>query len=59
MVFDNSKIKSLVPSFQGSIPFAEGAREIVRWHDAHPAMQKVDAGFMELSDRLVGWVRRP
>lgn len=59
VVFDNSKIKSLVPSFQCSIPFAEGAREIVRWHDAHPAMQKIDAGFMELSDRLVGWARRP
>jgi nucleoside-diphosphate-sugar epimerase len=59
VVFDNSKIKSLVPSFQCSIPFADGVREIVRWHDAHPALQKIDAGFMELSDRLVGWARRP
>ncbi len=59
VVFDNSKIKSLVPSFQCSIPFAEGAREIVRWHDAHPALQQIDAGFMDLSDRLVGWARRP
>jgi nucleoside-diphosphate-sugar epimerase len=59
VVFDNSKIKSLVPSFQCSIPFADGAREIVRWHDAHPALQKIDAGFMELSDRLVGWAHRP
>jgi nucleoside-diphosphate-sugar epimerase len=59
VVFDNSKIKSLVPSFQFSIPFAEGAREIVRWHDAHPALQKIDAGFMDLSDRLVSWARRP
>ena len=59
VVFDNSKIKSLVPSFQFSIPFAEGTREIVRWHDAHPALQKIDAGFMDLSDRLVSWARRP
>ena len=59
VVFDNSKIKSLVPSFHCSIPFADGAREIVRWHDAHPELQQVDAGFMELSDRLVRWARRP
>jgi nucleoside-diphosphate-sugar epimerase len=59
VVFDNSKIKSLVPPFQFSIPFAEGAREIVGWHDAHPALQKIDAGFMDLSDRLVSWARRP
>jgi nucleoside-diphosphate-sugar epimerase len=59
VVFDNSKIRSLVPAFHCSIPFAEGAREIVSWHDAHPALQKIDAGFMELSDLLVGWARRP
>ncbi len=59
VVFDNSKIKSLVPSFHCSIPFADGAREIVRWHDAHPELQQVDAGFMDLSDRLVDWARRP
>jgi nucleoside-diphosphate-sugar epimerase len=59
VVFDNSKIKSLVPSFHASIPFSEGAREIVQWHDAHPALQQVDAGFMELSDRLIDWARRP
>jgi nucleoside-diphosphate-sugar epimerase len=59
VVFDNSKIKSLVPSFHCSIPFADGAREIVQWHDAHPGLQQVDACFMELSDRLVGWARRP
>jgi nucleoside-diphosphate-sugar epimerase len=59
VVFDNAKIKSLVPGFQCSTPFADGAREIVGWHDAHPALQKIDAGFMDLSDRLVGWARRP
>lgn len=58
VVFDNSKIKSLVPSFQASVPFADGTREIVRWHDTHPELQQVDDGFMELSDRLVDWSRR-
>ncbi|WP_426999056.1 NAD-dependent epimerase/dehydratase family protein [Pseudarthrobacter sp. N5] len=58
VVFDNSKIKSLVPGFRASIPFSDGARKIVRWHDANPALQVVDQGFMELSDQLISWARR-
>ncbi|MCU1530822.1 MAG: NAD-dependent epimerase/dehydratase [Arthrobacter sp.] len=58
VVFDNSKIKALVPSFRATVPFAEGALESVRWHDAHPALQLVDSGFMELSDNLVAWAQR-
>ncbi|XAS69808.1 NAD-dependent epimerase/dehydratase family protein [Micrococcaceae bacterium Sec5.7] len=58
VVFDNTKIKSLVPGFNASIPFSDGAREIVQWHDAHPGLQVVDQGFMDLSDQLIGWARR-
>lgn len=58
VVFDNTKIKSLVPGYAAGIPFADGAREIVQWYDAHPALQVVDPKFMDLSDRLVGWARR-
>ncbi len=59
VVFDNSKIKSLVPEYRCDIPFAAGAREIVQWHDEHPGLKRVDQEFMELSDRLVRWARRP
>ena len=52
VIFDNSKIKALVPGFQARIPFVEGAAEILAWYDAHPAEQKVDQGFMTLSDQL-------
>ena len=58
-VFDNSKIKALVPGYQASIPFSEGAREIVRWHDAHPGARQLDADWMQLSDRLAAWSRGP
>ena len=34
-IFDNSKIRGIVPGFAAEIPFAEGAREIVAWYDAH------------------------
>jgi nucleoside-diphosphate-sugar epimerase len=42
LIFDNSKIKSLVPDFVASVPFALGAREIVSWYDEDPSRQVVD-----------------
>ena len=36
MIFDNTKVKALVPDYVATIPFAEGAREIVAWHDEDP-----------------------
>jgi len=41
-VFDNSKIRSLVPNRETPIRFEEGARQIVAWHDADPARRSVD-----------------
>jgi nucleoside-diphosphate-sugar epimerase len=58
VVFDNTKIKSLVPDYRATIPFADGAREIVDWYDGNPGLQVVDQQFMDLSDRLTGWARR-
>jgi len=34
VIFDNTKIKRLVPDFAAAIPLAWGAREIMEWHDA-------------------------
>ncbi|WP_308113568.1 SDR family oxidoreductase [Arthrobacter sp. ISL-30] len=59
VVFDNSKIKSLVPDYRAGIPFSDGAREIVRWHDEHPEAKRVNADFMKLSDTLIEWARGP
>lgn len=58
VVFDNTKIKSLVPNYCATIPFADGAREIVNWYDANPGLQVVNQQFMDLSDQLIGWARR-
>ncbi|MBD1592805.1 NAD-dependent epimerase/dehydratase family protein [Arthrobacter sp. S1_S22] len=57
VVFDNTKIKSLVPGYRATIPFADGARQIVQWFDANPQLQTVDQDYMALSDRLIAWVR--
>jgi nucleoside-diphosphate-sugar epimerase len=53
MVFDNSKLRSVVPGYRATIPFEQGAREIVAWHDADPARQQVDAGLDAVMDKLV------
>ncbi|QYN21492.1 NAD-dependent epimerase/dehydratase family protein [Amycolatopsis sp. DSM 110486] len=53
MVFDNSKIRRLVPDFAGFIPFDHGAREIIDWYDSNPEHQVVDERMDALMDRLV------
>jgi nucleoside-diphosphate-sugar epimerase len=53
VIFDNTKVRGLVPDFRPRIPFFEGAREIVDWYDADPARRAVDARFDALMDRLV------
>ncbi|MEP6841941.1 MAG: NAD-dependent epimerase/dehydratase family protein [Pseudolysinimonas sp.] len=53
VVFDNSRVKSMVPGWQATIPFADGAQEIVDWHLADPSRQKVDAALDATYDRLV------
>ncbi|WP_411375295.1 SDR family oxidoreductase [Arthrobacter sp. MPF02] len=58
VIFDNSKIKSLVPDYTATIPFADGAREIVQWYDANPDLKAVDESYMQLSDKLTSWARR-
>ncbi len=53
MVFDTSKIRALVPDWSARVPFAEGARQIVAWHDEDPARKVVDPRIDALHDRLV------
>jgi nucleoside-diphosphate-sugar epimerase len=53
MIFDNSKIRRLVPDFRPRIPFWQGAREIIAWHDADPKRQVVDPTVDEMHDRII------
>lgn len=52
-VFDNSKIKRIVPDYVAAIPFARGAEEIMAWYDADPARQVVDPALDALMDRMI------
>jgi nucleoside-diphosphate-sugar epimerase len=53
MIFDNSKIRSVVPDYVATIPFSLGAREIVAWHDENPSGRRIDERMNQLMDRLV------
>lgn len=52
-IFDNSKIKQVVPEFQATIPFSQGAREIIEWHLADPSRQKISPEYNALCERIL------
>jgi nucleoside-diphosphate-sugar epimerase len=52
LVFDNSKIRGVVPGWQAVIPFERGAREIAEWYLADPARQVTDERLDALMDKL-------
>jgi len=53
VVFDNTKIKRFVPGFTCTIPFAQGAQEIVDFYAANPKFEPINAEVDQLMDRLV------
>jgi len=52
VVFDNSRVKSLVPGWTATIPFSAGAREIVEWHLADERRRVVRPELDAALDRL-------
>ncbi len=52
-VFDNSKIKRLVPTYQAAIPFHQGAQEIARWYQEDPRRQVVDHALDRTIERIL------
>jgi hypothetical protein len=57
-VFDNSKIKALVPDFKCGKPFRAGVRESIEWLRAHPEHQNLSPKVDALCDEVVGAWRR-
>ena len=53
MIFDNTKIKKLNPEFKAKIPFAEGAREIVRWYSGHPDQCQINLELDRTMDIMI------
>lgn len=52
VIFDNSRIKSLVPGWTATTPFSNGARDIAEWYLATPSRKSVDPTIDAAWDRL-------
>ncbi len=53
VIFDNSKLKRIVPDFRATIPFHLGIRKTLAWLDADPARQIVKRETHEMFDRIL------
>ena len=57
MIFDNSKIKKLVPEFNPQISFSEGAKEIIQFYN-DIENQIIDEDFNRLTDKIIADYRQ-
>ena len=58
-LFDNSKIKRLVPHFSAKTAFKDGIKETLAWFEAEPSRQIINPATDQLIERLVADARRP
>jgi nucleoside-diphosphate-sugar epimerase len=57
-VFDNAKVRRLVPEFQPRVPFAEGIARSIAWFDEDPSRRAVSAVATDNIERvLAAWGR--
>jgi nucleoside-diphosphate-sugar epimerase len=52
-VFDNRKIKRFVPDFVCEVPWAEGVRRAIAWHEAEPSRQSIDDAMNQTWDTTI------
>jgi nucleoside-diphosphate-sugar epimerase len=52
VIFDNTRIKTLVPGWTATTPFSEGARDIADWYLSMPSRKVVDPRIDTAWDRL-------
>ncbi len=58
VVFDNNKLKRVVPEFNAIISFAEGVRIALDYILAHPECQKEDPEFDKWCDKVIDTLER-
>jgi nucleoside-diphosphate-sugar epimerase len=56
-VFDNTKIKQFVPDYRATVPWAEGVRRALDWHQAHPEFCTIDAAANARWDKIIAAYR--
>ncbi len=58
VLFDNTKLKRLVPDYVARIPYSRGVHEVMAWYDADPARQVVDEKLDRLMDDIIAHSRQ-
>ena len=53
VVFDNTKLKSLVPDFKPEVPFAQGIKRTVDYIHEHPQLKRPDPQFDAWCDNII------
>ncbi len=53
MIFNNGKIKKINPEFEATIPFSEGAKEIISWYQEKAGRQMADPKVNQKLDAII------
>jgi len=57
VIFDNSKIRQLVPDYKATIPFHEGVKKLLAWFDEDPARKWVAENVNHEMDAIISAYR--
>ena len=52
-IFDNSKIKQLVPNYTATIPFSEGIKETLAWFEEKEERMIVNPDTNTMMDKII------
>jgi nucleoside-diphosphate-sugar epimerase len=58
VVFDNSKIKRLVPDFRCEVDWAHGLRLAIEWQRTHPEFQTIDGEMEHTMEDIIAGIER-
>lgn len=58
VIFDNSKVRELVPDYVATVPFSRGVRQCIAWLDAEPARAQVDPAKDAMMDQIIAAYER-
>ncbi|HKL98782.1 MAG TPA: SDR family oxidoreductase [Mobilitalea sp.] len=53
VIFDNSKVKRLVPEYSATVRFDQGVRRTLKYILSHPELQNEDPEFDQWTDRMI------
>ena len=58
VIFDNTKLKRLVPTYQATIPFHQGAQELVDYYLSHPELLTIDPVLDQLHQDVIAYLTK-